>query len=180
MYLLLHVTLLVVEAFQLTWQTDLFMHSTTISVRHFQRKKNTVQWNSNEILQMHFFKKWKCVFQSRGRETYSKHLVDPTVQISPLQIAVPRGLQMEIPWYLPVKPLGWENSAWNAALSGKGNVYMLCDSTVRSKADAVTSSWTQLSSSRRVWLLKWAFQGQRHIFKINVIYRNCVLSLMYL
>lgn len=124
--------------------------------------------------------RWKCVFQPRGRETYSKHLVDPTVQISPLQIAVPRGLQMEIPWYLPVKPLGWENSAWNAALSGKGNVYMLCDSTVRSKADAVTSSWTQLWSSRRVWLLKWAFQGQRHIFKINVIYRNCVLSLMYL
>lgn len=24
--------------------------------------------------------------QPRGRETYSKHLVDPTVQISPLQI----------------------------------------------------------------------------------------------
>lgn len=43
MYLLLHVTLLVVEAFQLTWQTDLFTPSTTISVRHFQRKKNTVQ-----------------------------------------------------------------------------------------------------------------------------------------
>lgn len=176
MYLLLHVTLLVVEAFQLTWQTDLFTPSTTIS--DISKGKKIL---FNEILQMYFFKKWKCVFQPRGRETYSKHLVDPTVQISPLQIAVlTNGLQMEIPWYLPVKPLGWENSAWNAALSGKGNVYMLCDSTVRSKAEAVTSSWTQLWSSKRVWLLKWAFQGQRHILKINVIYRNCVLSLMYL
>lgn len=176
MYLLLHVTLLVVEAFQLTWQTDLFTPSTTIS--DISKGKKIL---FNEILQMYFFKKWKCVFQPRGRETYSKHLVDPTVQISPLQIAVlTNGLQMEIPWYLPVKPLGWENSAWNAALSGKGNVYMLCDSTVRSKAEAVTSSWTQLWSSKRVWLLKWAFQGQRNIFKINVIYRNCVLSLMYL
>lgn len=176
MYLLLHVTLLVVEAFQLTWQTDLFTPSTTIS--DISKGKKIL---FNEILQMYFFKKWKCVFQPRGRETYSKHLVDPTVQISPLQIAVlTNGLQMEIPWYLPVKPLGWENSAWNAALSGKGNVYMLCDSTVRSKAEAVTSSWTQLWSSKRVWLLKWAFQGQRNIFKINVIYLNCVLSLMYL
>lgn len=176
MYLLLHVTLLVVEAFQLTWQTDLFTPSTTIS--DISKGKKIL---FNEILQMYFFKKWKCVFQPRGRETYSKHLVDPTVQISPHQIAVlTNGLQMEIPWYLPVKPLGWENSAWNAALSGKGNVYMLCDSTVRSKAEAVTSSWTQLWSSKRVWLLKWAFQGQRNIFKINVIYRNCVLSLMYL
>lgn len=51
MYLLLHVTLLVVEAFQLTGQTDLFTPSTTISVRHFQRKK--------KYCSMKFY---KCIF----------------------------------------------------------------------------------------------------------------------
>lgn len=53
--------LLVVEAFQLTWQTDLFTPSTTISVRHFQRKKNTVQWNSTNA----FFKKVKMCFSTQ-------------------------------------------------------------------------------------------------------------------